>query len=476
MIGLGLAQTLWKWIDDRAGLRRLIVPFLTHLVPPGVGWWYVFGSATLVAFIIQVVTGIALATAYVPSSEDAYASLQFITHESPLGNLLRGMHFFGASAMVVLIGIHLLRVFLMAAFKFPRELNWLTGVALLGLTLAMAFTGQLLRWDQDAVWSVVVAASQAARLPLIGRSVAEFVIAGQTLGGATLSRFFAFHVFFIPALIFGLVAFHLYLILHNGISEPPENGRSVDPKTYRAAYRMLLEKSGQPFWPDIAWRDVAMGVTVIALVSLLALVVGPPILSRPPDPSILEAYPRPDWYLLWYFALLALVPGWLEDFFIVAAPIAIILGLIVLPFIANKGERKPVRRPLAFILAFLIVGIIGSLSIAGQRSRWTPLIDTPPLSDEIIASSDTRINLGARLFYEKGCEMCHAIAGNGGTRAPDLGTGTRLTADQITIAILNGIPPNMPAFTNHLTPEELDALVSFLQSRKNLNNNSIETQ
>ena len=192
-------KSLGHWLNDRTGVGSAVKPILEHPVPPDTGWWYIFGSATLTAFIVQVGTGIALSTAYVTSTGDAYNSLQFITNDAPLGNLLRGMHYWGASAMVVLIGIHMARVFLMGSYKFPREMNWLTGSYCCSLTLAMAFTGQLLRWDQNAVWSVVVAPRRRAARPSSARGWRTSSSAGDTVGGATLSRFFAFHVFFIPA-------------------------------------------------------------------------------------------------------------------------------------------------------------------------------------------------------------------------------------------------------------------------------------
>ena len=257
----------------------------------------VFGSATLAVFLVQVVTGVALTSSYVPSSGQAYDSLAYITNNAPLGNMLRGMHYFGASAMVVLIGIHIIRLYRMAAYKFPREVNWLSGVALLVFTLAMAFTGQLLRWDQNAIWSVVVEAEQAGRAPLIGNWLAQLLLAGQTIGAATLSRFFALHVFIFPALIFGTISFHLYLVIRNGISEPPKSGQMVDPKTYRAWYNDLLHREGEPFWPDAVWRDAIFSVVVIGVVVALAIIFGPPAIDKPPDPTIIQAHPKPDWYL-----------------------------------------------------------------------------------------------------------------------------------------------------------------------------------
>ncbi len=438
------------WLDDRSGLVTWARHALEHPVPKRIGWWYVFGSATFIAFMLQVVTGIALATAYVPSSGDAYESLRFISEQALMGRFLRGLHYFGASAMVVLVGIHVARVYVMGAYKFPRELNWLSGALLLLLTLALAFTGQLLRWDQTAVWSLIVAAAQAGRMPVIGGDLARFILAGDTVGGTTLSRFFAFHVFFIPALVFLLIGLHLWLVLKHGISEPPEVGAPVDKATYRARYAELLRREGVPFWPDAAWRDVVFGAGVVSLVALLAALVGPPNLGHPPDPSILEAYPRPDWYFLWYFAVLALTPQHLETFVIIVAPLLFGAILLLVP-IFNIGERSVKRRPWAGIVVLLIVTVIGTFWYAGQRAPWSPDFAAKPLAAATVRDSTTMVVTGAKLFYQKGCEFCHAIAGQGGQRGPDLTlVATRMSGLEMVGRITNG-GPNMPAYVSILT-------------------------
>lgn len=460
-----LLRTVWEWFDARTDASKVIGPILKHPVPPKSGWMYVFGSATLFAFIIQVVTGIALATAYVSSASQAYESLQWITHKAFLGNLLRGMHYFGASAMVLLLGIHMIRTFLTGSYKFPRELNWVVGVLLLALTILMGFTGQLLRWDQNGVWSTIVAAEQAGRVPIIGHSLAQFLMGGQTVGGATLSRFFAYHVFFIPALIFAMVGLHLMLVLRHGISEPPDASRPVDPKTYRAWYEGMLKREGVPFWPDAAWRDVVFGVFVIACVVFLAWHLGPPELTKPPDPTIIEAYPRPDWYLLWYFAVLALSPHGVETYIIVGAPLLAGICLFILPLVFDSGQRAPSRRPWAMASVLIIVMGVGALWIEGERSPWSPDFTAKPLTPAIVHAATPEVSQGAELFHNKGCEYCHTIRGEGGKRGPDLSTvGDRLTDQQITLRILNG-GYNMPSFASSLKPTELTALVTFLESR-----------
>jgi ubiquinol-cytochrome c reductase cytochrome b subunit len=461
-----LLLTSWKWIDDRLGLSDLISPAMKHLVPHDAGWWYVFGSATMVALIVQVVTGVALAFSYVSSSSQAYETLLFITKDAPLGNFLRGLHYFGASAMVLMVGAHMAQTFLFGSYKFPREMNWATGVLLLGFTLVMGFTGQLLRWDQNATWSVVVAAEQAGRVPLIGDWLARFILGGNSIGGATLSRFFAIHVFIIPALIFAFVALHLRLVLRHGISEPPTAGKPVDPKTYRKEYAELIEKTGNPFFPDGAWRDFVFGTGLIIAIVLLALFVGPPALGKPPDPSVLQADPRPDWYLLWYFAVLALIPPKIEGYVMILAPAVIGIFLLLGPLLNNRGERAPSRRPWSIAVVLLSVLTIGSLWIAGSKSPWSPNFNPVPLTPEIIGITNGPVFQGAQLFQAKACLNCHLIQGHGGRRGPDLTyIANVLTRDNMTIRIVNG-GVNMPAFGATLKTNEIADLVAFLQSRK----------
>jgi ubiquinol-cytochrome c reductase cytochrome b subunit len=456
----------WRWFDDRSGTTKFLKPIMSHPVPQDTDWWYVFGSATLFAFITQVVTGIALAAAYVTSASEAYDSLQFITNEAVFGRLLRGIHFWGASAMVLFVGIHMIRVFVTGAFKFPREMNWLTGTLLLLLTLGIAFTGQLLRWDQNAIWTAVVGAEQAGRVPIVGKYLAHVILAGDVVGGGTLSRFFSLHVFFIPGLIFAVVGLHLYLVLHNGISDPPKAGRIVDPKTYRQWYQDLMRREGRPFWPDTGWRDAVFGAGVILVILLLAIFAGPPALGKPPDPSLVQAAPRPDWYFLWYFAVLALIPPATETFVIVGAPLLFGLALIALPFIANRGERSPLRRPWAIGISLAAVMTVGIFTYVGMRSPWSPDFSAKPLSPEIVGESSGPIYEGSQLFYVKGCEFCHTIAGEGGQRGPNLSTvGDRLTEQEMITRIMDGAT-NMPAYGGNITTGELDLLLAFLESRK----------
>lgn len=457
-----LGDRIYRWLDDRLDITGSVLPVIRHPVPRGVNWWYVFGSATLIAFIFQVVTGVALAFTYVPAPVSAYESLEFITNEAFLGSVVRGIHYWGASAMVVLIVIHTIRVFLWGSYKYPREISWLSGVLLLLLTLAMGFTGQLLRWNQDAYWAVVVAAAQAARTPIIGDALVTIVVAGQTVGGATLTRFYATHVFLLPALMFGLIGLHLYLVVKHGISEPPKPGKEVDPATYKEEYEEILERDGVPFYPQSVWRDTIFASVVGLVVVLLSVVIGPPELGRPADPTDLEAFPRPDWYFLWYFALLALIPAGLENYVIIGAPALAGLVLIALPFVAGKGERSPRRRPWAIGIVAVSLVAIGILLGVGLRADWSPELPVPDLPVQVRQDLPGDAAVGAQLYMQKACISCHSIAGVGGARGPNLDeVGERLTRDQLIWRILWG-GGGMPAYGQAVTPQELNALVDFL--------------
>jgi ubiquinol-cytochrome c reductase cytochrome b subunit len=457
-------KRLIAWLDDRLGLSDTFLPSLRHPVPRNVNWWYVLGSATLVAFVAQVITGVALAFSYVPAPNSAYESLDFITNRAVLGSVVRGIHYFGASAMVILIVAHTVRVFLMGSYKYPREMNWVTGVLLLTLTLGMGFTGQLLRWNQDAYWAIVVGAQQAGRVPLIGSTLAELIIAGQVVGEATLTRFYATHVFVLPGLMFALIGIHLSLVMRHGISEPPRSGEPVDRKTYRERYREILAR-GVPFWPDAAWRDAVFAVAVGAIVVLLAVVVGPPELGERADPTVMDANPRPDWYFLWYFALLALTPPWLEDVVIVGFPALVILVLLALPFVAPVGERSPRRRPLAVGAVGAALLTVGILLQVGYRAPWSPKLHPEPLPAAVVQGLPEQASTGASLFQTKGCLNCHAISGTGGDKGPDLTyVADRLDHAALVTRIVGG-GHAMPAYASVLTLEEIDALTAFLAQR-----------
>lgn len=455
-----------RWINDRSGFSELLKPLLEHPVPPDSRWAYVFGSATLFCFILQVATGVGLALLYQPSSDQAFQSLQYITYKATMGKTLRGLHYYGATGMIIMVGIHMLRVYLLAAYKFPREMSWVSGVVLLLLTVGMGFTGQLLRWDDNGVWSAVVAAEQLGRIPLIGKLLAHLLLGGDTLGGQSLSRFFSYHVFLIPACIFVVVGFHLWLVLRNGISESPKAGRLVDPATYRQWYRSYLKNKGIPFWPFAAWRDALFSFFVIMVIIALAVLAGPPVLTKQPDPSVVYTSPKPDWYLLWIYALFALMPPRIESVAMFFTPLLVLLLLFSLPFLSNKGERSPLKRPWAIVGSIAVVVIVAALLVVGNRAGWSPNFKARPLPVSLAPVGDTLARAGVVLFREKACLYCHKVNGEGGIVGPELThVANRMNEQEMIIRIVNGAK-QMPAYGSSLSKEELNKLIAFLKTRK----------
>jgi ubiquinol-cytochrome c reductase cytochrome b subunit len=455
-----------RWLNDRSGISEMLKPLMNHPVPPGSRWAYVFGSATLFCFILQVATGIGLALLYQPSSDKAFQSLQYITYQATMGKTLRGVHYYGATGMIIMMGIHMLRVYLTAAYKYPREMNWISGVVLLILTISMGFTGQLLRWDDNGVWSAVVAAEQLSRIPLIGKFIAQLLLGGDTLGGQSLSRFFAYHVFLFPSMLFLFIGFHLWLVIRNGISEPAKAGRLVDPRTYRQWYKNHLRNQGVSFWPYAAWRDAVFSAAVIIAIVALAVLIGPPLLSKQPDPSMVNTEPKPDWYLLWIYALFALMPHAIESYVMFIGPLVVFFLLFALPFLSNKGERSPIKRPWAIVGSAAVVVSVVALLIAGNKANWSASFTAKPPPASIVTASDTMAAAGLVLFQQKACLYCHKIDEYGGNVGPDLThVGNRLKEQDMIIRISNGAK-NMPAYGSSLTNEELQKLLAFLKTRK----------
>lgn len=467
------ARIMADWIDARLGVRASLRPVLTHPIPKGaagpMGWWYVFGSASMTLLMIQVLTGIALALVYVPAADKAYDSLLYLNYEQPLGWFLRALHYYAGSGMVVMVLAHLTQVFLHGSYKYPRELTWVIGVLLLLFTLGMFFSGQILRWDPDAYWGLAVAGSMAGRVPVLGPQVVRLILGGPVIGGDSLSRFFTLHVFVIPGLLLSFLGVHLWLVLRRGVSAPPVPGRPVDPTTYDAEYEEELKK-GVPFLGDAMLKDAFFSALTVLVVVALAAVLGPKGPTGPPDPSIGGANPRPEWPFLWLFALLSLSPAGAETFIILIFPIILIGALLLVPFLSNRGERAPSRRPVAVLFVVVIYTVLGVLTYQGDTAPWSPQMTAwsgEPVPEDIVRRSTPLQLQGALVFQNKNCRNCHALEGRGGRRGPDLTRiGTQLTHDQLIDQVSNGTPGggNMPAYGKQLGPAEMTSLAAFLVS------------
>jgi ubiquinol-cytochrome c reductase cytochrome b subunit len=459
---------LYNWFERRLGLGQPMIDAAEHQVPESTSsWWYVFGSAATFILIFQVVTGILLALVYAPTAAGAWNSLQVLDHQIPLGWFLRAMHGWGSDFMIAVVLVHLAQVFLWGAYKYPREFTWIVGVFLLLLTLGMAFTGQVLRFDQDAYWGLGIGVSIVSRVPWIGGALVDILLGGPILAGPTLSRFFALHVFVIPGILLALVGVHLWMVLRLGINEWPMPGRLVSKQTYAAEYHKLTEKTGIPFVPDAAWKDAVFSAVVLAAIMACAYWLGPFGPSGQPDPTIIQTAPKPDYPFLWIYALLAYLPDSIETPFMFVAPIVVILAMIFLPLIFGEGEKHWSRRPMAVLMLIGVALTLGIFTRLGTYTPWSPIMNA--WSADAVPAVDLKERTpveraGAIVFQNKQCRNCHAIGGKGGMRGPALdGIASRMTEDQMIRQVLQG-GGNMPAFGNALSPAETTALVDFLET------------
>src|SRR6201988_3832865 len=316
-----LIKDLGEGFALRLQLGKPIKEAMQHRVPRNTASWaYVFGSASLTVMILQFITGICLAFVYVPSADQAWTSLQALNYQQAFGWFIRALHGWGSNFMVALVLIHMVQVFLFGAHKFPRELTWIVGVCLLLMTLGMAFSGQVLRFDQDAYWGLGIGASIASRVPIIGPAAVKLMLGGPIIAGATLSRFFALHVFVIPGMLLAFVALHLLMVLKLGINEWPMPGRLVKRATYERDYHALTKSEGAPFVPYAVWKDLFFAAFIILAVAACAFYFGPFGPTGQPDPTIIQTAPKPDYFFLWLYALLSLLPPSMETPFLLIVP------------------------------------------------------------------------------------------------------------------------------------------------------------
>lgn len=463
-----LIEEVGAWFDQRLQVGKSIRETVEHPVPRETSsWFYVFGSAALTVFMLQVVTGILLALIYVPSAGEAWSSLQVLNHAVSLGWFIRALHGWGSNFMVAIVLIHMVQVFLFGAYKFPRELTWIVGVFLLLMTLGMAFTGQVLRFDQDAYWGLGIGASIASRVPIIGPWAVSLMLGGPIIAGATLSRFFALHVFVIPGLLIAFVGVHLLMVLKLGINEWPMPGRIVRRATYLDEYRERTHKDGIPFVPYAVWKDVVFSGFVLLAIAVCAVLFGPFGPGGQPDPTIIQTSPRPDFFFLWLYALLSFLPPSAETPILLIGPAIAIIVLLALPFIAGEGEKSWKRRPIAVLAILMIAVALGTLTHLGEHTPWSPVMDawsSLPIPTQYLDGRTALERRGALVFQAKQCHNCHSLDEQGGKRGPALDrVALRLTEDQLIRQVIQG-GGNMPAYGKNLSPAETTALVAFLKT------------
>ena len=463
-----LIKSIGDWLDARLQLGATIRETAEHSVPrETASWFYVFGSAAFVVFMLQIVTGIMLALIYVPSAGEAWNSLQTLNHSVTLGWFIRGLHGWGSDFMVAIVLIHMVQVFLFGAYKYPRELTWIVGVFLLLMTLGMAFTGQVLRFDQDAYWGLGIGASIASRVPLMGPPIVNLMLGGPIIAGATLSRFFALHVFVIPGLLIAFVAVHLLMVVKLGINEWPMPGRVVRKATYIKEYHELTKRDGIPFVPAAVWKDLVFSAFILLSVAACAVYFGPFGPSGPPNPTIIQTAPRPDFFFLWLYAILSLLPPSMETPALLIGPVVVILGLLLLPFLFGEGEKSWRRRPVAVLTILLVAVALGTFTRLAGNAPWSPVMDAwsgIPIPAEFLHNRSALERQGALVFQVKQCHNCHSLDNQGGKRGPALdAVAVRLTQDQLIRQVIQG-GGNMPAYGKNLSPAETTALVAFLET------------
>ncbi|HEY5472255.1 MAG TPA: cytochrome b N-terminal domain-containing protein, partial [Candidatus Limnocylindrales bacterium] len=212
---------LHGWLQDRLDVDGLWATLFARKIPLGVNWFYTLGFVSMALFVIQAITGSVLAMYYAPSPDHAYDSINYIMNDVPFGQVIRGIHHWTASAMILIVVLHLIVVFAMGAYKYPREATWVVGVFLLIITFGFGFTGYLLPWDERAYWATTVGTNMAGTVPVIGGMLVRLLRGGAELGVLTLSRFYAAHVLLLPLAIVAMIAIHVFMVIRQGVSVPP---------------------------------------------------------------------------------------------------------------------------------------------------------------------------------------------------------------------------------------------------------------
>ena len=439
-----------EWLDQRTGIHTAVRKFLYEDIPASSGWHQVFGSVAMFLFMVQAFTGALLAFNYAPTPGDAYNSLRYILTELTGGRLMRGLHHWGASMMIVVVVLHMIQVFLFGAYKKPREATWMVGVVLLLLTLAYGLTGYLLPWDNRAYWGTVVATNIAAQAPLLGPYLTQLLGGQGSIGVVTFARFFGLHVLLLPPATALLIGVHVYLVRKHGVAPAP--GDEVLPK--------------KKFYPEQVLKDTLAIFITFVLLFVMAIVVRVP-LEQLADPTDTAYIPRPEWYFLFLFQMLKLFNGPLEVVGSVVLPGLAVLTLILVPFIDRGQMVKVTRRTVAFL--FVALAAIGWTGLTAAAVVTTPkeanqtAVDYSAPTDWMQLSPEELAGVG--YFRQENCVSCHAIGDSGSRIGPDL---TRTTIHRNAAWMIQhfkspaGVRPGSAMPPIQLNDYQLNSLAAFL--------------
>jgi ubiquinol-cytochrome c reductase cytochrome b subunit len=390
-----------QWIEERTGLVSGIRHFLDEDIPASAGWHQVFGSVALFAFLMQVFSGLLLAVNYAPTPGEAWESLRYIVTQVTAGSIVRAMHHWGASAMIIVVGIHMAQAFLWGTYKKPREATWIVGVLLLLLTLAFGLTGYLLVWDNRAYWGTVVTTHITGLAPGGALLLRVLGTDGDSIGRVTFARFYASHVTLLPLVTALLIGFHVFLVRKHGITPAP--GDEHKPK--------------KKFFPEQVFKDtVGMFVWFAGVALMVALVKVP--LGPVADPTDTSFIPRPEWYFMFLFQALKLFQGPLEVFGAVILP-GIAMGLLTLAPFLDRGKLVRITRRTGAI-ALTVLAVIGWTGLTARAVATTPKVVEEDGTVEVLSwqkiSPSQLAGIGA--FRKGNCAGCHTLGRSGA--GPDL--------------------------------------------------------
>ena len=454
---------IFAWIEDRFALGPIRKSLLERKVPKS-PWYFSDGSTLLLLFGILVGTGCFLALSYSPTPETAYQSVKHITERQPMGWFVRGLHYWGAGLMMVMVWFHLFRVISVGGYKAPREGTWLFGVLLLFCVFMMGFIGYLLRWDERGMYALTLCLHMFQKVPFIGEWLVRLVQGGEELGPLTLSRLYAVHTLFLPFAMVALVGGHLYLVIQKGITTKTEREKPVHSKEEQEEIYQKEKEEGEDFHPETTARNAVIGFIVFLVLLGLTLFYGE--IPMYPEANMVEpSMPTGEWWWWWYSGIIGLTGHPVVSWFLVLFPPTLFLALVCLPFLDRNPHRNIKKRP--FIATALVLSLLTLLAATFARwnSPWTgwPTEELPSIPAELSLTEEGE--RGRKVFSRYGCTSCHAIAGSGPEVGPDLaGIGVEKTEDEIRQAIIS--PPqdsSMPLdYQERMTTEELQVLLKFL--------------
>lgn len=459
------ATRAWSWTADRFALMRIWNHVLDRRVAKG-RWYFGDGATLFLLFNVLIITGAAMALGYSASPEQAYESVRRITFHDRLGWFVRGLHYWSAGLMVVMLFFHLFRQILIGGYKSPREATWLVGVFLFFGVITMSLLGYILRWDERGIYALRVMLNLAYRLPGIGESLVWVLQGGREIGAPTLSRIYAAHVIIGPLLLMTLIGYHLYLVIVHSITSPTEQRRPVASGTeQKAVYKRdaQSEERGEDFFPETAAKSGLMAGLILGLALVLTFVLGAAALYGPANLHE-SSFPMEEWWWSWFSSLAAWLPPSVANYFYVGFPLAVFAFLILLPFLERTPYRGIRHRPIATLFVTACVLSLLGLSSLRIQSSWTawPSSTPPPVPSGMVLSPEAE--KGRLLLAQFGCNSCHAVDGHGSSFAPDL-AALRRTMSHKELRDYIVQPPvgvAMPAYADRLTEEELEQLVAFV--------------